>query len=53
LEFWRRRKKVLFFETKKQNTFASSDEVLEKGLRQLNKSFLVLFFKKEHFAFKS
>jgi len=51
-----RKKKDFFFEKKKQKTFAHAPsppdaEVLQLAPNQTSRSFLVLFFKKEHLLF--
>jgi hypothetical protein len=43
----RKRRKIFFFEKKKQKTFACWAQRFRMGSAQMNKSFLVLFFKKE------
>ena len=44
-------RKDLFFEKKKQETFTSLGRALQQSRSPIHKSFLVLFFKKEHLPF--
>jgi hypothetical protein len=43
-------RKQFFFEKKNQKTFESRAEPLRRGRSQMDKSFLLLFFKKEGLA---
>jgi hypothetical protein len=45
------RRKHFFFEKKKQKTFANWARYPRKGRSQMNKGFLLLFFKKEVLPF--
>jgi hypothetical protein len=51
LEGWvGKERKVFFFEKKNQKTFARSGPNMRAAVNQMDKSFLLLFFKKEALA---